>query len=164
MTEYAVFGSWCPHVAPWEKYSHIGTTFLHITTRCHYLSIDCIHNLLHIMTTIGWLVCIRLWPICFLLCHATSVHLYLNSYLWGRFIRRFVGGNLLQQLSHSSLFILFPLTFHVVLSDLGHDELGDLETTHPHTKERFVLSTHCTILHNSWKNKSRWLSLLCNYV
>lgn len=45
------------------------------------------------------------------------------------FITRLLSGDLLQQLSHCPLFILFLLTFHVLLSDLGHDELGDLNTT-----------------------------------
>lgn len=58
-----------------------------------------------------------------------------SSYLGDSFIRRFVGGNLLQQLSYSPLFILFPLTFHVLLSDLVHNELGDLETRDTHKRE-----------------------------
>lgn len=64
-----------------------------------------------------------------------------------RSIRRFVRGYLLQQLSDSSLFILFSLTFHVLLSDLGHNELGDLETGCTHEP-----SLQCVIItHTAWE-------------
>lgn len=51
-----------------------------------------------------------------------------NSYLRDSFLRRSFNGYLLQQLPYGSLFLL-PLTFHILVPDLIHNELGDLDKT-----------------------------------
>lgn len=75
-----------------------------------------------------------------------------SSYLRDSFIRWFISGYLLQQLPHSPLFVLFPLTFHVLLTDLGQNEFGDLDKRMMQT-ERDTFTLNNTIHHSPKKEK-----------
>lgn len=96
----------------------------------------------------------------------------LPPYLRDELVDRFLCSDLLQQLPHSSILVLFPLTLHVLLSDLVHYELGDLDMTEMHNgtipeqniqfstvKQEMTLRWFITV--HILRMKTLWKLLLC---